>query len=419
MESLAIDGGLPVNKDAFPPWPSFAPETITAAMLPLRTGKVNYWTGELGLTFERRFAQYCQADFAITTTNGTSALHTALAALNIGPGDEVICPSYSFIASSFCVLQAGAIPVFADVDHSHTIDAADAESKITDKTKAIIVVHLYGVVVDMDPINTLAAKHGLYVVEDCAQCLGGRYKGKRVGTLGDVGCFSFAQSKHITTGGEGGAIVTNNEELHWECKSFRDHGYNVRERIRLLELEKKLAYIHTRVGYNYRMTEMQSSIGISELTRFESWNLPRRRENGRFLSEALTNHPLIEHTPVDNEERENAFWWAPFVLRTDAIRVSVKRFADALEAEGVPIYTVQWPEMYKEKAYVERNGFGSLNYPFEDPNARRIDYSKVSCLKAAWLSSRTLSFYTHPVYELQHMQLCVEAFRKVAKAYMR
>ncbi|MCM8818833.1 MAG: DegT/DnrJ/EryC1/StrS family aminotransferase, partial [Candidatus Omnitrophica bacterium] len=295
MEKLAIEGGKPVNTEPFPMWPSFSEKTIQMVSEPLKTGKVNYWTGEIGVKFEKEWAKYNGAKYCITTTNGTSALHTAVSALGIGPGDEVICPSYSFIASSFCILQAGALPVFADTDESHTIDPNDIENKITDRTKAILVVHLYGVICNMDPIIEIAKKYNLYVIEDCAQAHGGEYKGKKVGTIGDVGCFSFCQSKHFTTGGEGGAVITNNEDLYWECMSFRDHGYDVKERLRLLEMEKKLMYIHRRVGFNYRMTEMQSLIGLCELERFDTWNLPNRRRNGRFLIDALKDHPLVLH----------------------------------------------------------------------------------------------------------------------------
>ena len=419
MSKLAIDGGKKLNTEAFPMWPSFEASTIEKAMEPLKSGRVNYWTGTVGTQFEEEWAKWNGVKYAITTTNGTSALHTAVAALGIGPGDEVICPSYSFIASSYCILQAGALPVFADVDESHTLNPADVEAKINSRTRAILVVHLYGVVADLDPILAIAKKHKLFVIEDCAQCFGGTYKGRKAGTIGDVGCFSFCQSKHFTTGGEGGAVITNNEELNWNCKSFRDHGYDVKERLRLLELESKLMYIHQRVGFNYRMTEMQSMIGLCELKRLDSWNLANRRRNGKFLIKALKEHPLVQHAPIDTSERENAFWWAPFVLDTDALSVPLKTFLKALEAEGVPVYGVQWPEMYAERAYAEQNGFGKLKYPFRDPNARVIDYTKVRCEKARWLADRTLSFFTHPVYSEQHMQLYVDAFKKVADAYMK
>jgi len=416
---LAIDGGEKVAREPFPMWPSLSEKGIQQAAEVLRSGRVNYWTGPLGMEFEEKWAKWNGAKFAISTSNGTSALHTAVASLGIGPGDEVICPSYSFIASSFCVVQAGALPVFADTGYDHVLSSDDVEKKITDRTKAIIVVHLYGVIADMDPILEIARRRGLFVIEDCAQAHGGEYKGKKAGTLGRVGCFSFCQSKHFTTGGEGGAVITDDEDLAWRCKSFRDHGYDVQKRLNLLELESKLMYIHSRVGFNYRMTEVQSAIGLAELERFESWNLPARRRNGQMIIEALKGHPLVLHTPPDTEERKNAFWWCPLVVDVDRLKCTTKDFVAAINAEGVPAYSVQWPEMYKEDAYVLRRGFGSANYPFEDPKARRIDYSAVSCPTAHWLTDRTISFFTHPVYSEKHVQWMIDAFHKVAAAYAK
>ena len=419
MNTLAIHGGTPVTTTAFPSWPQFEESTIQKVAELLRSGKVNYWTGHVGQDFEKAWAKWLGVENAISVSNGTAALHTALAALGIGAGDEVICPSYSFIASSFCALQAGALPVFADVGDDHLIDPADIEAKITNHTKAIVVVHLYGAVVDMDPILAIARKHNLKVIEDCAQCFGGVYKGRKAGTIGDVGCFSFCQSKHFTTGGEGGMVVTNDEDLAWECRSFRDHGYDVKERLNLLEMEGKLMYIHRRAGFNFRMTEMQSQIGLSELERFDTWNLPARRRNGRMLIEALKNHPLVLLTPVDTEERVHSFWWAPFVLDTDKLSCDIGTFIKAIAAEGVPVYSVLWPEMYREKVYADRVGFGTANYPFDDPKARRIDYTQFNCKKAHWMTDRTISFFTHPVYNEEHIQLCIDAFRKVAEYYMK
>ncbi|MBN2643423.1 MAG: DegT/DnrJ/EryC1/StrS family aminotransferase [Victivallales bacterium] len=419
MSELAINGGEKVYNGTFPTWPSFEESTIQKAMEPLRNGRVNYWTGPIGQKFEKKWAEWNGVSHAISVTNGTAALHTALAAMDIGPGDEVICPSYSFIASSFCIMQAGALPVFADVTEDHTIAPRDIETKITERTKAIIVVHLYGIVADMDPILEIAKKYNLKVVEDCAQCFGGVYKGKKAGTIGDAGCFSFCQSKHFTTGGEGGMVVTNDEDLAWECRSFRDHGYDVKERLNLLEMEGKLMYIHKRVGFNFRMTEMQSQIGICELERFDNWNLKNRLRNGKKLVAALKDHPLVMHAPVDTEERQNAYWWAPFVIDVDKLTCDVKTFIKAVGEEGVPVYSVLWPEMYKEKAYVERNGFGEANYPFEDPKARKIDYADISCKKAKWMTDRTISFFTHPVYNEEHIDACIAAFNKVADYYMK
>lgn len=416
---LAIKGGAKVTTTPFPAWPSFEESTVQKAADVLRSGKVNYWTGSIGKEFENAWAKWLGCRNAISVANGTCALHTAIASLGIGPGDEVICPSYSFIASSFAALQAGALPVFADVTDDHTIDPAAIESLITERTRGIVVVHLYGVVADMGPILDLARRHKLKVIEDCAQCFGGEYRGKKAGTIGDVGCFSFCQSKHFTTGGEGGMVVTDNDDLAWECRSFRDHGYDVKERLNLLEMEGKLLYIHKRVGFNFRMTEMQSQIGLCELERFDSWNLANRVRNGRMLIEALKDHPLVLHAPLDTAERKNAFWWAPFVLDKDKLVCSTKEFIQAIGAEGVPVYSVLWPEMYKERAYVERNGFGTADYPFYDPKARNIDYTTFDCRKAHDLTDRTISFFTHPVYSEAHMQLCIDAFRKVADACMK
>ncbi len=416
---LALNGGERIAREPFPMWPSLSEDGIRKTQEVLRSGRVNYWTGPLGMEFEKAWAEYNGAKFGISTSNGTAALHTAVASLGIGPGDEVICPSYSFIASSFCILQAGALPVFADTGYDHVISPKSVEERITDRTRAIIVVHLYGIVADMDPIMDIARRRGLFVIEDCAQAPGGEYKGKKVGTIGDVGCFSFCQSKHFTTGGEGGAIITDDEDLAWRCRSFRDHGYDVKKRMNLLDLESKLMYIHSQVGFNYRMTEVQSAIGLAELARFDSWNLPNRRRNGRQLIEALKDHPLVLHIPPDSEERKNAFWWCPFVLDTDRLSVSTKEFVAAINAEGVPAYTVLWPEMYKEAAYLKPMGFGRANYPFRDPSARMIDYSTVSCPTAHWLTDRTISFFTHPVYEEKHVRMMIEAFRKVGGAFAR
>ena len=418
-KNLAVDGGEKLVKEAFPMWPSISEKGIRMAMKVLRSGRVNYWTGPLGQEFEKRWAEYNGAKFAISTSNGTSALHTAIASLGIGPGDEVICPSYSFIASSFCVLQAGALPVFADTGYDHVISPLDIEKKITERTKAIVVVHLYGIIADLDPILAIAQKHHLHVIEDCAQSPGGEYKGRKAGSIGTAGCFSFCQSKHFTTGGEGGAVITNDEDLAWKCKSFRDHGYDVQKRLNLLELEAQLMYIHSRVGYNYRMTEMQSAIGLAELDRFESWNLPARRRNGRMIIDGLKSHPLVLYLPPDTEERKNAFWWCPLVLDIDQLSVSAKEFVAAINAEGVPAYTVLWPEMYKEAAYVRRQGFGQANYPFEDPKASPIDYTTVACKTAHWLTDRTISFFSHPVYTEKHVQQMIDAFKKVASGFAK
>ena len=420
-EKLAIDGGPQTVRGPLPGWPAFDAKTIDAVTEPLKTGRVNYWTGEKGMEFESKFAEWNGTRFAISTTNGTSALHTGLAGLGIGPGDEVIVPSYTFIASSFSILQAGAIPRFADVNkEDHCISVESVEKLINERTKAIMVVHLYGNVADMDPILELAAKHDLFVIEDNAQAFGGEYKGKKTGSIGNVGCVSFCQNKTFTTGGEGGMVVTDNEDVAWRCRSFRDHGYDVRERLRLLEMEQKLPYIHTMLGWNYRMTEMQSVIGLCELERVDTWNLPNRRRNAGILLDALKGLPQILHLPVDSPERRNGWYVFPITLDIDNMKCDMKTFLEALGAEGAPCWNVFWPQCHSEQAFQEHNAFGDSRFPFqckEFTDSGSVDYSTVDVPNAQWHQDRTFITFIFPTYEEEHMHGIAKAIGKVIEAY--
>ncbi|MCL1895945.1 MAG: DegT/DnrJ/EryC1/StrS family aminotransferase, partial [Clostridiales bacterium] len=393
----------------FPMWPQFAPESKDDIAQILESGLVNYWTGPRGLEFEEKFREWSGAKMAISVTSGTAALHVGISSLGIGPGDEVIVPSYSFIASSFAVVQAGAIPVFADVTEDHTIDPEDVRRKITERTKGIVVVHLYGVVADMDAIMGIAKENSLFVIEDVAQCVGGEYKGKKTGTIGDVGCFSFCQSKHFTTGGEGGMVITMDEDIGWECRSFRDHGYDVKQRLNMLALEEKLPYIHTKVGFNFRMTEMQSAIGINELGRFDSWNMKRRLEFAAMYEEAFAGKAGIGKLPFNSGDRKNAYWWYPIILDTDALSVEAPEFLKLLQAKKVPCYGIQWPEAYEEQAYKEKQAFGAANFPFGSKEYTRegLDYTKDLCPVAKSLRARTVCLFLHPTWEKEHIQYCI------------
>ena len=415
-EKEIVMNGAGIEEIGFPMWPQFNPDTLEDILEPIKNGKVNYWTGPKGMEFEEAWRQWIGAKMAISCTNGTAALHIALAALNIGPGDEVIVPSYSFIASSFSVVQAGAIPVFADVTDDHTLDPACIEALITERTKAIIVVHLYGVVADMGPILEIAKKHNLKVVEDCAQCFGGEYKGTKAGLIGDVGCFSFCQSKHFTTGGEGGMVVTNDEEVGWECRSFRDHGYDVKTRMNMLALEEKLPYIHRRVGFNYRMTEIQSIIGLNELKRFDNWNLARRFKYAKMYDEAFTGLKGIKKLPVNTEERNCSYWWYPMLVDLSVLDCDAPAIVKELGAAGIPCYGIQWPEAYEEAAYREHGGFGEAKFPFESKeyaDANSVDYSKVFCKNANALRSQTVCLFLHPSWEEVHINRCIDGFKAV------
>ncbi len=374
MDKLAIIGGPKSVVNELVGWPQFSEEAIKSVTEVLRSGKVNYWTGPRGMEFERKFADWQGSKYAVSVNSGTSALHVALTALGIGPGDEVIVPSYTFIASSFSILQAGAIPRFADVNlEDHCLSVASAEQLINERTKAIMCVHLYGNVCDMNPLMGLAAKHDLFVIEDNAEALGGVYKGRKTGTIGHMAACSFCQNKTFTTGGEGGMVTTDSEELAWLARSLRDHGYDVAQRLNLLELEQKLPYIHNMLGWNYRMTEMQSAIGLAELKRMDSWNLPSRKRNARIIIDAVKDLPQVRFVPVDTPERQNGWYVCAFSLDIENMNCDIDEFVKTAAAEGVPCWRVFWPQCHTEAAYRKHNAseetvslpVGPIHHPFQ------------------------------------------------------
>lgn len=420
-QKLAIDGGPKAVTNALGHWPSFDECAIRAVEDVLRSGKVNYWTGPHGMEFEKKYAEWQGSKFGISVATGTAALHVCLAALGIGPGDEVIVPSYTFIATSFSVVQAGAIPRFADVNlDDHCISIESAERLVSPRTKAIIPVHLYGNVCDMDKVMAFARKHNLFVIEDNAEAFGGSYKGKKTGTIGHMAACSFCQNKTFTTGGEGGMVTTDDEDLAWEARSFRDHGYDVKERLNLLALEQKLPYIHNRVGWNYRMTEMQSAIGLAELQRMDNWNMPNRRRNARILLDALSQLPQVKYLPIDSPERQNGWYVCAFSLDIEKMKCDIQQFVKAAGAEGCPCWKVFWPQCHTERAFREQNGFGRTGFPFNskpytDPAS--VDYSKVDVPNARWHETHTFTCFAFPTYTEDDMKQIAAGLVKVIKAY--
>jgi dTDP-4-amino-4,6-dideoxygalactose transaminase len=418
---LAINGGPKAVTNTLVGWPKISEEAITAVVEVLRSNRINYWTGPTGMEFESKFAAWQKSKFAVSVNSGTSALHVALSALGIGPGDEVIVPSYTFIATSFAVVQAGAIPRFADVNiDDHCISVASAEKLINERTKAIIPVHLYGNVCEMDKINGLAQAHKLYVLEDNAQAFGGSYKSKKTGTLGDIAACSFCQNKTFSTGGEGGMVTTDNEELAWNARSFRDHGYNVAERLGVLEMETKLPYIHDRVGWNYRMTNMQAAIGLTELDRIDNWNLPNRRRNARIIMDTIRDYPVVKYLPIDTPERVNGWFSMAISLDIENMRCDIKQFVDAVGAEGAPCWVVFWPQCHTEKAFQDHQAFGNSRFPFKskeytDPTS--VDYSRVEVPNALWHQSHTFTCFPFPTFSEEDCQQIGAALAKVIEAY--
>lgn len=423
MQKLAIDGGSKAVPKPLPKWPQFDEQAIRAVEEVLRSGRVNYWTGRKGMAFEEKFAAWQGSKFGISVATGTAALHVALSALGIGPGDEVIVPSYTFIASSFSVVQAGAVPRFADVNlEDHCISVESAEKLVNKRTKAIMPVHLYGNVCDMDNINGFARRHGLFVIEDNAEAFGGSYKGRKTGTLGDIAGCSFCQNKTFTTGGEGGMVTTDDETLAWTARSFRDHGYDVKERLNLLDVEQKLPYIHNMVGWNYRMTEMQSAIGIAELDRLDTWNLHNRQRNAKILIDALKERQEVRFFPVDTDDRRNGWYVLAFSLNIEKMSCIIQEFVEAAAAEGAPCWKVFWPQCHTERAFADFNSFGRSGFPFrstEYANPSSVDYSRVRVPNALWHETHTFTCFAYPTYSEEDMHLIAHALIKVIEAYSK
>jgi hypothetical protein len=417
MSKLAIDGGPKVRKDPFPPWPHFFDDEIAEVQTVLREGKVNYWTGSRGREFQERFARFCGAKHAIAVMNGTAALHVALAAAQIGPGDEVIVPARTFIATAFSVLHQNAVPVFADIDlNTQNIDVRSIRERITERTRAVICVHLAGLPCDMDPIRELAGEFGLTVIEDAAQAHGARYKGTPAGTLGHIAAFSFCNDKIFTTGGEGGMVTTNSEQMAEIARSVKDHGYQERERRNLLELEALYTYIHHRMGYNYRMTEMQAAIGLKALEKIE-WNLGRRRENARYLTEHLGKHEALT-PPFESRDFEHAYYKYYVRLDLDKLKTDRDSFVKAVRAEGVPIGLGTSSENYREQAFQQLVGYGRTECPFRCPwYEGRTAYESVELPNAKRLGGEVFVLQVHPTVTQRDLDDVITAIEKVLNAY--
>ena len=271
------------------PWPYFAEDEIEAAMRVLRSGKVNYWTGQEGQQFEEEFAAFSGCKHAVALANGTVALECALKALGIGPGDEVVTTSRTFIASASCAVMLGARPVFADVDReSQNITAESIRNVLTPRTKAIVAVHLAGWPCEMDDIVALARERGIKVVEDCAQAHGATYKGRPIGSLGDVAAFSFCQDKIMTTAGEGGMVTTNSKELWNAMWSLKDHGKSYDAVYPIARIAPGFRWLHESFGTNWRLTEIQSAIGRLQLRKLPIW-VEKRRKHAAMLTRVSPN----------------------------------------------------------------------------------------------------------------------------------
>ncbi|MDD2707930.1 MAG: DegT/DnrJ/EryC1/StrS family aminotransferase [Verrucomicrobiae bacterium] len=382
---LAVNGGKPVRTKPYPKWPVFGASERRRLLKVFDSGK--WWYGETVKEFEQKYAEFHNARYGVTCTNGTAALEIALLACGIGAGDEVVVPPYTFMATASAVLKVNAVPVFADVElETCNLDPKAVEGKITRRTRAILPVHFGGLPVDMDAFKALAKKHGLRLIEDACHSWGSQWKGKGTGALGDCGVFSFQMSKNITAG-EGGIMLSDNEEIADAARSYSNCGRG----------KDKPFYEHFVLGSNLRMTELQAAILLGQLERLEEQTLKRER-NAAVLEKALEGHPGIAVIRRDSRVTRRSYHMFSFRFLPEAWGgASREQFLKALKEEGVPCGGGYPIPLYKNPLFM-RKGKGPSFCPLSCPYYKNgMDYRKVFCPNAeticanqCWIPHATL-----------------------------
>ncbi len=385
----------------FAPWPSFSADEVEAVSNVLRSNKVNYWTGIECREFEKEFAAWVGTTHAVAVANGTLALDLALNALGIGPGDEVIVTPRTFLASVSCIVNAGATPVFADVDlDSQNITAATISAVLTERTRAVICVHLAGMPCDMDPIMALCDARGLYVIEDCAQAHGARYKGRMVGSIGHIGAWSFCQDKIMTTGGEGGMVTTNERELWSLMWSFKDHGKSW-EAVHQ-DSPPGFRWVHESFGTNWRMLEIQGVLGRTQLRKMSEWTMQRQR-NAAAIAAVCAQFSALR-VPKAASYIHHAHYKFYVFVESDNLAPgwTRDRIIAEISARGVPCYQGSCSEVYLEKAF-DGTSFRPIK---RMPNAKE-------------LGETSLMFLVHPTLTPSDIDLTCSAITLVLELATR
>lgn len=369
--------------------PLIGDEEIEAVKKVLLSGQ--YVSGKKVREFEAAFAAYHGVKYAVAVNSGTAALHTALAVLGVGPGDEVIVPPLTFFSTVTAVLHQYGVPIFADIDpDGYCMDPADVEKKITRKTKAIIPVHLYGGAAEMNEIVGISQKHGLKIIEDCAQAHGTKYRDRKVGSIGDIGAFSFFATKHMTTG-EGGMLITDNPEWAEKARMIRSHGMSDRDH-------------HDLMGYNYRMNEIAAAIGIEQLKKLDDFN-DKRIANSLYLIEALNkrNIPWLK-TPVLKEYIKHTFFWCPLLIHEERLGVTTREWVKRLRDSGVETRNRYWEPLYRQKILLAKDKYPHrINFADND-----IDYSKVRLEHAGKIAGRLIGIPNHPGLERKELDKIID-----------
>lgn len=403
-DKLAIDGGTPVRTK---PFPSRAEDFGEAEMANLsevlRSGQLFRVGGSKTKAVEEKFAALLGMKHALAVTSGTAAVHTAVAAINPNPGDEIITTAMSDMGTVIGVLFQQAIPIFADVaKDGYHLDPAAVRQQITSRTRAIIVVHLWGMAADMDGFLAIGKEHGIPIIEDCAQAYLTSYKGKLSGTMGDIGCFSLQQSKHITCG-DGGLVVTNRDDLADRARLFADKGWDRTGADRG----------HAFLGMNYRITELQSAVALAQLGKLEKFVARRRALSDRLSAQLSGIAGLV--APPDSATSGNTCWYYPLLVQKETLGISRERFAAALSAEGVGAGTWLGQPLYDFPVFSKQLTFGTSHHPFDCPSAsRKVEYKPGLCPNAEKSLSELVILTINEFYTEQDIDDMAAAIKKVA-----
>lgn len=343
--------------------------------------------------FEAKWADYVGTEHAVAVSNGTAAIQLVLKAIGLEPGDEVIVPSLTFGSTATAVVHQAGVPVFADIDRElYTLDHTDLERCFTDETAAVMPVHLYGHPAEMDEIRAFADDHDLYVIEDAAQAHGAAYRGQRVGSIGDAGCFSFYATKNITTG-EGGIVTTDNDEIAAELRTLRSHGMANRDE-------------HITLGYNYRMSDLNGAIGTAQVDRLDRFN-ERRREISERLAAELGDLPWLKPATV-RDYVDHAYFWAPFEVQEEEIGLTGKEVWAELREHGVETRHRYNMPLYDQPVFADHRGFNS-EFPWSaNPNDHDYDLSLSSVEQVV---GTMIGMPNHPGLELDDVEYVIETVR--------
>lgn len=396
---LALYGGVPVRRDMPEQRVVTGEDEIKQVVRVVRSGRLTSLSHGVVEKFEKKFAAWCGVKYAVAVNSGTAALHVALAALDIGPGDEVIVPPYTFIATASAVIQQNAVPVFADIDPATlNISPEAVAAKITPRTKAIVPVHLFGLPADMAAINEVAGKHGIPVIEDACQAHGAAYHGDRAGALGRMACFSFQESKNMAAG-EGGMITTNDKQLARQCRIIRHIGMAAK-------------YEYVTLGYNYRMPALSAAVGLAQLKKLKAFNR-HRAALAEFYAKKLADLPVTLYPAPESVTSANHLFPVTFPRELVPDREFMLLLVRALHAENAPVWWV-YPAPLNQVQFIREQTAYARQCPFACPlREEPAAYDAHECPAAEDIAGRTLVLPTAPCYPLSVARDTVAALRKV------